>query len=392
MSSLGKTLLSLSRYRKRWAAFAPLPGAADQPAPLGSHLRETKGFGSNPGNLRMLLHVPAQVPRKPALVVVLHGCTQTAAGYDHGSGWSAQADSHGFIVLYPEQSRSNNPKQCFTWFTPGDIRRDQGEAFSIRQMIATAVAAHGIDEQRIFVTGLSAGGAMTAVMLATYPEIFAGGAVIAGLPYGAALNVADAFGAMFQGKELTARARGDAVRAASAHNGPWPRISIWHGSADTTVKPVNACELVKQWTNVHGIAKNKPTASTVGDARLRTWTGPDGKAAVSEYLVPGLGHAVPIDPSHNGARGEHVAPHFIDTGLSSTAHILQDWELATVENHATRPATKPAAGTKALAHMSAATHKAAPRSAAKPESRMPTRAQGIESVIVKALKSAGLMR
>jgi poly(hydroxyalkanoate) depolymerase family esterase len=391
MSSLGKTLLSLSRYRKRWAAFTSTQAAAHQPAPLGSHLRETRVFGSNPGNLRMLLHIPAQLPQKPALVVILHGCDQTAAGYDHGAGWSAQADTHGFIVLYPEQSRSNNAKQCFTWFAAGDIRRDHGEALSIREMIATAVTAHGIDEQRIFVTGLSAGGAMTAVMLAAYPEVFAGGAVIAGLPYGAALTVADALGAMFKGKELTARARGDAVRSASAHAGPWPRVSIWHGSADTTVKPVNAGELVKQWTSVHGIAQKKPAASTIGDTRLRTWTGPDGKAAVSEYLVPGLGHAVPINPSHDGARGEHVSPHFTDTGLSSTAHILRDWELAPAEG-AARPATKTAAVPKAQPSAAALPDKTPPRPAAKPESRRPARAGDIESVIVKALKSAGLMR
>ena len=91
------------------------------------------------------------------------------------------ADLHGFAVLFPEQQRANNANLCFNWFVPEDIRRDSGEALSIRQMIEAMVVAHGLDRSRIFVTGLSAGGAMASAMLATYPEIFAGGAIIAGL-------------------------------------------------------------------------------------------------------------------------------------------------------------------------------------------------------------------
>jgi len=99
----------------------------------------------------------------------------------------------GFALLLPEQQRTNNPNSCFNWFQSGDIERGHGEAASIRQMVATMVSDHGIDPARVFVTGLSAGGAMTPVMLATYPEVFAGGAIIGGLPYGAATNIAAGF-------------------------------------------------------------------------------------------------------------------------------------------------------------------------------------------------------
>ena len=101
---------------------------------------------------------------------MLHGCTQTAADYDQGSGWSQLADRHGFVLLYPEQNRANNANLCFNWFEPGDIARGKGEALSIRQMIGAVAVAHGMDRDRVFVTGLSAGGAMASVMLATYPE------------------------------------------------------------------------------------------------------------------------------------------------------------------------------------------------------------------------------
>src|SRR5213594_3424078 len=125
-----------------------------------------------------------------------------------------------------QQQPLNNANGCFNWFNPEDTERDSGEACSIRQMIAHAVKEIGIDRERIFVTGLSAGGAMTSVMLATYPEVFAGGAIIAGLPYGVASNVREAFEAMFTKQGHAAQALGDRVRAASRHRGPWPKISV----------------------------------------------------------------------------------------------------------------------------------------------------------------------
>lgn len=141
---------------------------------------------SNPGALQARYYLRADLPDEAPLVVVLHGCTQNAAGYDHHSGWSQLADEAGFALLYPEQQRANNPNLCFNWFLPPDTTRDCGEVSSIRQMIETMVVTHGLDRKQIFVTGLSAGGAMAAARLATYPEVFAGGGIIAGLPFGCA--------------------------------------------------------------------------------------------------------------------------------------------------------------------------------------------------------------
>src|ERR1700721_3051032 len=110
---------------------------------LQSPLVEVTGFGSNPGELRMLAFVPDHLEPAPALVVVLHGCGQTAAGYDLGAGWSSLAEGNGFALLMPEQQRSNNPQGCFNWFNPEDIARDHGEACSVRQMIARVVSDQG---------------------------------------------------------------------------------------------------------------------------------------------------------------------------------------------------------------------------------------------------------
>lgn len=152
-----------------------------------------KNFGANPGKLKCWLYLPTILAPKTPLVVVLHGCTQNAAAYDHGSGWSKLSEEKGFAVLFPEQQRANNANLCFNWFEPADTRRDQGEALAIREMIGHVIESQGIDPERVFITGLSAGGAMANVMLATYPELFAGGAIIGGLPYGTASGVGQAF-------------------------------------------------------------------------------------------------------------------------------------------------------------------------------------------------------
>src|SRR5579884_1472390 len=180
-------------------------------------------FEPNPGNLRMFIHVPEGLERDAPLVVAVHGCGQSAAGYAEDAGWRALADELGFALLAPEQKAANNPNTCFDWFNPEDIARGAGEAASIAAMIRTALERYQLDQARVFITGLSAGGAMTAVMLATYPELFAGGAIIAGLPFGAASNVRDALEAMRSAPLRTPQEWGDAVRAASSFKGPWPK-------------------------------------------------------------------------------------------------------------------------------------------------------------------------
>ena len=173
MAGLKETLARLAQLRRRLDGLlnsaAQHPTTAFVPTSTG-RLREVTGFGSNPGRLRMLAYAPPSLPRASALVVALHGCTQTAAAYDHGSGWSTLADRHGFALLFPEQQHLNNPHTCFTWFHPADTQRNRGEALSIWQMIERMIRDHGIDRSRVFIVGLSAGGAMTAVMLAAYPE------------------------------------------------------------------------------------------------------------------------------------------------------------------------------------------------------------------------------
>ncbi len=326
MRGLGRTVANLARYKRRWSEMVALASAAHdslQAEPAAGRLVERTDFGANPGNLRMWSYVPEGLSPGSALVVVLHGCRQTAAGYDHGTGWSTLAEKFRFAVLFPEQQSTNNPNTCFNWFVPGDIGRGRGEALSIRQMVEHMAERHQLGRGQIYVTGLSAGGAMTMVMLAAYPDVFAGGAAIAGLPYGCASNVQEALACMFQGCTRSAEDWGSLVRAASGHRGPWPKLSVWHGSADTTVAPLNADEIVEQWTNVHGLGAEPSEVGTIDGYPRQTWHGPTGEALIESYTITSMARGTPLS-----TRGDALGtpgPFLLDAGISSSYHIARVW-------------------------------------------------------------------
>ena len=152
---------------------------------LMSHaqISPVSNFGSDPGNLNMYTYIPSGMPANAPVVMVMHGCTQTASSYANETDWNRLADQYKFYVVYPEQNTSNNFSRCFSWFENGDSERGRGEAASLKSMVDYMKANYSVDDNRVYVTGFSAGGAMTTVMLAAYPDVFSSGAVMAGLPY-----------------------------------------------------------------------------------------------------------------------------------------------------------------------------------------------------------------
>lgn len=376
--SLSRTLNRLKRGQRAFAAAFPAHQSA-APFVSNGRLKPLPLAFDNPGNLRALSYIP-DGPLN-GLMVVLHGCTQQAEGYDQGSGWSALAERHGFALLYPEQKRENNHNLCLNWYQASDSTRGRGEAASIAAMVAAVQAAHGLDRDRTFVTGLSAGGAMTAAMLATYPELFAGGAVIAGLPYGCALTVAEAFECMGgklprDGALLAAK-----VREASSNAGPWPRLSVWHGGADRIVSPANADALLAQWTALHGLSARPDRTEIVDGHKRSVWLATDGSEAIEHYYVAGMAHGTPLLPGTCEGESGRAGAHMLDVGISSTDRIAQFFGLTvprkvTVGKAASRPEPHPTI------------HASGPD----PQPEYSSAPEGVQQVIENALRSAGLMR
>ncbi|MEO5373366.1 MAG: PHB depolymerase family esterase [Alphaproteobacteria bacterium] len=311
----------------RWIGVVLLAALSGGVAAAQGPLTEVRAFGDNPGNLRMYKYVPDGLPPRAPLVVALHGCSQGATDYDDEAGWTKFADQWRFALLLPEQRLRNNLSRCFTWYAEEHRGRDRGEARSIRSMVAAMVQGGAIDPRRVYVTGLSAGGAMANALLAAYPEVFTAGAIIAGIPHGCADGVVGAVRCMLWGRAQDPAEWGDAVRAASAHQGPWPKVSIWQGDKDPWVDPVNARELLKQWTNVHGIEAATGTRRGNAEHSYLVYADAAGTPQVELHTISGMGHGTPVDPGPGATQCGKAGRFLLDVHICSTYHIGKFWGL-----------------------------------------------------------------
>lgn len=348
--------MPITRIRHFGAAVAAPKELADLP-----------DFQPNPGGLAGQVYLPDGMVAGAPLVIVLHGCTQNAADYADAAGWFALADRHGFAVLLPQQQRTNNFNLCFNWFEPGDTQRGQGEAASIKAMTDSVIARHAIDSERVFVTGLSAGAAMAGAMLATYPEFFAGGGLIAGMPHGTATSVVMAVQQMRSATRESAGQLGKRIYTASNHQGRWPKISIWHGSSDHVVASDNGKATLAQWLVVHDLADVTPANEKNTRFHRRIWRDAAGIAQVEHIEMRGMGHGTPIDTRATDAVGKS-APYVLDVGVASSTHLIEYWGISDkVALSLPQTVTKSA--------------RFAPRSEF-----------GVEKIINDALRSAGLLK
>jgi len=291
---------------------------------------EIHTFGSNPGALRMFVYAPPEpvLPNAP-LIVLLHGCGQDAAGFAENAGWLALARRVGAVLVLPEQVTDNNRGRCFNWYQQADIRRGGGEALSIRQMVRTASKHFGSDPRRVFLVGLSAGGAMAVGLLAAYPTVFAAGAVVAGVALGTAKGPLQALARTHRADSGRSQAAlADAVRALApvSQSRVWPRLSIWQGERDRTIDPAHAEILSAQWRAVNDLAARPITdQQPMPGVRHRVW-GTARRSSVELWTLADMGHGFPVDPKASG--GGRPGPWVLDAGVSAVTLIARFWGLS----------------------------------------------------------------
>lgn len=305
-----------------------------------AQLVRVTSFGSNPGNLAMYRYVPSGITGNAPVVVALHGCTQDATSYANESGWNALADQYKFYVVYAEQNSGNNSSKCFNWFENGDINRGQGEARSIKSMVDYMKSNYSVDNSKVFVTGFSAGGAMTTVMLATYPDVFSGGAVNAGVSYKAATSLTTAFSAMNGNVNKTPQQWGNLVRAQlTSFSGTYPKVAIFHGTSDFTVRNQNLGEITEQWTNVHGAdaTADATNSSFNGNSNVtqKKYNNSNGETVVITYDINGMGHVIAVDPGTGATQGGQTGAYANDQNFYSSYWAAEFWGITSTSGGTT---------------------------------------------------------
>jgi poly(hydroxyalkanoate) depolymerase family esterase len=273
-------------------------------------------------NQRALVHVPPGLDADKAapLVCMLHGCTQDPVTFASATMMNRAADRHGFVVVYPGQDRGGNPQGCWNWFLPEHQQRDTGEPAAIATIVGDLIGANSdytIDSERVYVAGLSSGGAMAAILGACYPDLFAAVAVHSGLAYKSATSMGTAFDAMARGGG-NADAEGYAVHGAMGHRVRSVPSMVIHGDADRTVSPANAIRVLRQSMAANHLAAPE-TCDHDPDHPMSSWRGQidrghsytqsrwlDARGMLMHelFIVNGLAHAW----SGGAAGGSHTDP------------------------------------------------------------------------------------
>jgi poly(hydroxyalkanoate) depolymerase family esterase len=258
------------------------PTSPDMAPRAGAESFTTGHFKNECGARDYKLFVPAGELAKPPLVVMLHGCTQDPDDFARGTRMNALARAQGFLVLYPSQSERANAQRCWNWFKHNHQARGKGEPAILAGMVRDVIATHGVDPARVYVAGLSAGGAMAAILGDAYPELFAAVGVHSGLPTGSATDVQTAFAAMSGGAHP--------VRRAPRHGATPPTI-VFHGDADTTVNVVNG-ERVLRAAGLFASPDVRRGSTGMGVAwSCRQFVDDHGTERAEEWTVHGAGHA-----------------------------------------------------------------------------------------------------
>jgi poly(hydroxyalkanoate) depolymerase family esterase len=274
----------------------------------------SKSFVCAAGKRNYKLYIPSrhQTGRR-ALLIMLHGGTQDADDFAAGTRMNALAEEHGFIVAYPSQSKIANASLCWNWFNPEHQKRGRGEPAIIAGITSAIVVEYDIDPARVFVAGLSAGGAMAAVMGATYPDLYTAVGIHSGLPYRSAADLPSAFAAM---RGDTTQGRRSQKSRSLGDGSPRIRTIVFHGGADKIVHPSNGAHMIAEGTC--------ESMEGEGDASFRAYTrtvtrDETGAVVLEQWLVHGSGHAW----SGGSPEGTYTDPYGPDASREMVRFFLE---------------------------------------------------------------------
>ena len=308
---LAQTMLG---FRDRLPKLGPLAnlghslGSARQApvlVPEGARFEE-RTFSNDVGSRAYKVYVPSGYSGQPLpVIIMLHGCTQNPDDFAAGTRMNEVAEEQTFLVAYPRQPQSANMQKCWNWFNAGDQQREGGEPSLIAGIAMQVVEEFSADPTRVYVAGLSAGGAAAAIMAATYPDLFAAVGVHSGLACGAARDMPSAFAAMGGGGAIRPRGEGRSV----------PTI-VFHGDADRTVNPVNSDHVIAQASQEAALTKMVTRGKTpAGMAYTRTvQIDAAGGEVLEQWVLHGAGHAWSggsVSGSYTDARGPDASREMV---------------------------------------------------------------------------------
>ena len=324
---LGEVLRILREGRIATGAFGSLQGMnlpgmgklAPPPAvPDGARFL-ARSFACAAGKRSYRLYIPASAPERPqGLVVMLHGCKQDPDDFAAGTGMNAVAEAHGLLVAYPGQTGADNASSCWNWFRPADQMRDVGEPSIIAGITEEIMSEFELDGSRVYIAGLSAGGAMAAVMGETYPDLYAAVGIHSGLAYGSANDVMSAFSAMRGEVGLTTRMKPPVATGGASRI----RTIVFQGNADRTVHPSNARRIVAAASPADADPAVRKETGRAGGGRSyerTTVLERDGTPVVEYWLVEGAGHAW----SGGQAAGSYTDPAGPDASREMVRFFLE---------------------------------------------------------------------
>lgn len=281
-------------------------------------LTPVDNFGENPTNLGMHLYVPDNIENNAPLLLAIHYCGGSGPAFFGGTRFNTLADQYGFIIIYPSEPETRNETNCFDASSEAALSGTGSDPIGLMSMVNHVRSNYNVDGNLIFVAGLSSGGMMTNVMLALYPEVFSAGAAFAGLPFTcfAATEPAGWSSACQAGQiDRTAQAWGQAVRDVNPdYSGAWPRMQLWHGTADDTLSYTNFYEAIEQWTNVHGLNQIAASTETLGVNTRTRYGGTDTMPLVEANSIEAGTHNFLFNDPADGSLYAAEAIRFFGLG------------------------------------------------------------------------------